>query len=397
MFRVPTYFIFVFVGLSALSAYFFSKLPSNSSREKTGMVTRELASEEQLELPSPVFKNLSPFFKFEDSQSCGDERNYLEKELAKIPSLYRDERARRPAEFPRECMTYILRKFLPGTETKSDSFFTRCDRRDTSPQRGAVKPCITANYVNAIYNYFGDFTTCFAVPQRDFLPILFNVSGLHLNALGADFAAGPGQLVGPMIERANRRFSEFKAEMLSSSKEACQNLVSSVRNLEPARVDLTQRCQLVLPPENPMLNIFYLVIKYKQDREEIEKSLKDTVLKITLRLSELGLGEKDYDPEQLIQMMTILAFRMGAQGAVLSLKEYLDLTVSQNRKLTLTDFDFGKENKIEDKGNLTFSAFLMSKQKTDSVGFLNSVKRAADELNEVLKGGTCVPDSYLAL
>lgn len=387
MFRIPAYFIFVFVGLSILTAYFVNRWQSEKiprAGNTHASVVRTLASQIPLDISSSGLPALASEIQFEDPESCGESRNFLQSGLAKIPSLYRDPRARRPAEFPRECMTYILRKSLLSQENKTHSFMGQCAGKKKS-QLVQVQPCVTANYVNSIYNSFGDLTTCFGIPQRDLLPLLLTEGGFQMNGMG------------PTVDFAKTHFADYKNEILLSHDEACQNLTSIFKNLEPVNQRVAQQCQMILPPENPILNIFYLMIKYKQDRKEIEKSLQDPDLNVVFSLREQGLSEKDYDREQLIQMMTILAVRLGARGAVLSFKGYLELMASMKRKLTLTDFDFASEDPVDLKTKLTFQAYLMNYQHDGHAGYFSSIKRAAKELKDALKGGICVPDSYLSL
>lgn len=500
MFRVPKSFVFLFVSLSVITAFVITKI-SQKSKDSAGLSgetslsstsTPQELSEQIREIIS-AGKNIpnelkkigasgaqeiyncncinsaatagidSPYFQFEDPANCGEDRNYLESGLSQIPPIIRDERAKRSSDFPRACMTYILRKFMEGTETKTSSLFATCPNPTGAPQRGVMKPCVSKSYVNSIYNTFGDLSTCFNVPQRDFLPKLYNESGLHMNALGGGYDVGTSQLVGPAIEHANGEFQKYKQELLTSQNPACQRLAPILKNLKAANDQVAHRCELILAPENPILNIFYLMVKYKQDRGALQYFMNRPDINIFGRMKELGLKESDYDKDQLMQMMMILSFNAGAKSAAINFKNYLEAVKHSKRKLTVADFQFGQESfiylkvkpetgiltrnpkdddnkwaerkrKFEDiqnrmsaqklkyrptvekitakdeegnkystyklkwsSGQLSFPAYLMLYQSSGSHGYLSFVKRAGDELNNVFKEGTCVPDSYLSL
>lgn len=397
----------------------------------------------------------------EKASQCGPGRLKFETALTKLAPIFREERAKKSADFPSTCITYIMHKFLQGTEKNESSAMSSCKSPNAQPDREAFKPCITATYVNSIYNSFADMTSCMGVPQRDYLPKLYNESGFHINTLGAGFDAGVNQLVGPTIEEANKDFKAYRAQVLASKNEACQRVAPYIKKFSPVSDDVKHRCQLIAPPNNPLLNIFYMTIKYQQDLQTLDKRLKDR--NIVNRLTQLGLSPDKYSQQQLTQMLMILGFNSGISGAVINFDNYLKKVELGKRKLTLDDFNFSKESliyaKIDSKthnftrrtvddstkwkdrmkafdavadkykeqkprykakiekitavskkwgkystyhlnfkdSELSFSAYLQLYQSSGAPGYLSFVRRAADELNSVFKEGTCVPDSYLAL
>jgi len=330
----------------------------------------------------------SPDFEIETAAQCGPHRVLFESALAKISPLFREQRAKSAADFPRTCITYIMHKFLQGTEKKPSSFFSSCKSPSQEPVRDAYKPCITSNYVNTIYNTFSDMTACMGVPQRDYLPKLYNESGFHMNTLGKGYDAGVNQLVGPTIDHANQDFRAYQKQVLDSDNEACQRVAPYIKKFSPASAKVAHRCELIAPPLNPLLNIFYMTIKYKQDLNSLEKRLaakdKDhNNLSIIERLKNLGLPPEKYDHQQLLQMMMILGFNSGISGAAINLSDYLDSVEAGKRKLTLDDFNFGKESLIYAKVDSTTHS--LTRKETDDAGKWQSRLKAFETTAEKFK------------
>lgn len=79
---------------------------------------------------------------------------------------------------PKKCVLMSMKRLeeiLPG------SSFARCDSKDSLPKSSGLKPCITEDYFNVMYNTFTDVMDCFDVPMKSILPKLMNESGLHAN------------------------------------------------------------------------------------------------------------------------------------------------------------------------------------------------------------------------
>jgi hypothetical protein len=291
----------------------------------------------------------SPNFQFEEAKACDPARNYFEQGLQKIPPIYREERAKSSNEFPRVCMTYIMRNFFSGAQVTPSQSFAACTTANSQPQPGVLKPCVTAQYVTTIYNYFGDISDCFAMPQRDFLPKLYNESGLHINTLGAGFDAGISQFVGVTIADSNEYFEKYKKEAMTSKKDSCQRLAPYLKSMKASTAEKAHRCQLMSVPENPLKNLFYLAIKYKRDVGSIKDFMNRPEFNIISRMEKLGLKKVDIDDEQMQQMLITLGFNAGAKSAVKMLSKYLEAVEISGRQLQLSDFNFSKEVMIYNK------------------------------------------------
>ena len=393
------YFIFAFFGLSISTAYFvqkwnqdpsvgFTEFASSAPEELSGQIQQILSAggdvkaglrslgakgaEEVYNCQCAVAGIENPKFQFEDPKNCGPERNYFEKSLSQLPPIFREERAKSSNEFPRVCMTYIMNKFFEGSNGKPVEYFASCANRTAEPQRGSMKACVTSQYVNTVYNYFGDMTDCFGMPQRDFLPKLSNESGLHINTLGGGFDAGLAQFVKVSIADSNNYFEKYRKELLDSKRPSCQRLAPYMKNLKSVNPVRAQRCGLINVPENPLTSFFYLAIKYKRDMESIRDFMARPEFNILPRMNKLGVKSSQIDPEQLQQMLMILGFNAGAKSAVKLLGLYLGAVEQTGRKLQMSDFDFSKELRI-------YSRF------DTASGVLEKPKRKEGETDEELE------------
>lgn len=347
-----------------------------------------------------VFEPAKPEdFEFEKAEECGATRTYLESEIEKFPPVFRDARARAAADFPRACLTYMMkRQRLTGERAG----FAQCPAREGAAQAGAAHPCVSENYVNVVYNFFGDVTSCFEIPQKEFLPKLFAESGFHLNAMSAAFDAGIGQLSPVEIQQANASFESFKARAASSDAEACKRLhpyLSKVQALPAGE----NACGLMMPPQNPLRNLVYLAIKYDQQAKAVQKAMERYKINQLLRQA----GMKGFEPEQLQQFLITLGFDTGPVAAVLYLKAFTEarLQAIQNGlagPLQDSDFDLtggsnGRGLASGEPGAMSFGSYLAAYQISGSSDFLFRVKAHATVLNTIFKEGTCVSDSYLSL
>lgn len=323
----------------------------------------------------------------EDPQNCAIDRNYFERAFQETAPIYREERTKSPNEFPRVCMTYVMRSSFAEAETKLSPSFAIC--ANGSFKKGAFKPCVTDQYVNIIYNYFGDITECLGIPQRDMLPQFYYDSGMHINVLGRHGEMGLAQLSKVSIADAANYVDEYIQEISSSNKSSCQRLKPYLKSLKLNASDKSQVCRMTAAPDSPLYNLFYFAIKYKHDQTLIQKLMQRPEYNILSRMQKLGLSEEQVDQEQLLQMLTALSSHAGAKTAVKMLSQYLQAAEVEGRQLSLKDFDFSEAT--------GFSDYLNKYQDSGFKGYLNFLQQAARELNAVFKEGVCAPDSYLKL
>lgn len=411
VFRIPKSRIVLFVLLSMMTAfaYHYWYLPRFSEQKDLASTAAVIGLSNQVlnivgTAPSTADKSSAaeavtcqctvagvenPLLQFEDPEKCGPERNYLEAGLAKLDPIFREDRAKSSADFPRSCLTYIMRSTYADAESVSSQFFTTCKDNKSTPERGARKACITKTYVNAVYNTFGDLTDCMSVPARDYLPKLAMESGFHTNIRGGRLVpvlnedgtvkkyadgtevkemsggdTGIPQFIDQSIEHANTQFKKMQNMVKNSDKDSCKRISKSVQDLSPIGSGIGERCGLVVPPQNPLQSLFYMMIKYHQDSSALDYFLSKPGNDIFMRLKNLGLDETKYDREQLKQMLLILSYNSGPNAAVIQLANYLKAVEATGRKLTLADFNIGKESTIYRKIN--DKTMRLRRMKTDS-------------------------------
>ena len=220
MFHFPKYYIFIFVGLSVLTAYGIHRHQLKQSQGLThGLNTvageRKFASVPAEERDASA-ANIS-LESFEDMSSCGPERMHLESSLSQISPLFREQRSQSSTEFPRQCLTYMMRQ-TSETSAQAGRKWAYCQDSHSDLLNDQVSefgsPCVTKNYVNSIYNFFGDVSDCLETPQRAQLPEIFTLSGGHINALGFNQEAGLAQLGTIPLNNANQEFQKFQKQIL---------------------------------------------------------------------------------------------------------------------------------------------------------------------------------------
>lgn len=326
MFRIPKWSIIVFVCASVVAAFFIH-------RAKNPVEQLDFASED--ETPSQ-------YFEFEDPKVCSSTRQEYEKEFAKLPIDFTKERATSPADFPRSCLTYMLRSYHDRTANSQNRRMARCSSATSKPRRNAMKACVSETFVNTIYYTFADMATCLEIPQRDLVPKIFNESSFHPNILGGMGDAGIGQMTDSAIDHAGKRFEEFKTLIMTSEEPACRRLAPLVKDLKKVSPEYSRRCGFIHPAQNPITSFLYIGIKYHQDRDGLRRKMAE--YDIVNRMKELGMRPGSYDEEQFEQVMLILSYNSGLGGAMTLLGNYLkEVKSKKGRELSREDFNFAEE------------------------------------------------------
>lgn len=433
MFRFPRYFIVLFVCLSILTAFGIhqwtvksgafqtqTNLSSNGGRgiasltsevfhrvlDLTNKVNREVKNVANGDSQSEIEKcqctvgvSDDQNFTYEDVENCSSQRKVYENVFRGLSPVFREERAKKPAEFPRACLTYILN--IAGGKSKNERrSLSRCQSPGSPVARGGVAACLTPTYVNVLYNYFGDIADCMDIPQREYLPKFFEESGLQLNALGPQYDAGIIQSTSVSTRDANRKFHNFKEKVLASSRESCQRLQKEIKKLEPVTPGRSNVCGFIAGQNNPLTSFFYLGIKHHMDRAYLQHGIDS--FKIMERLARLGFKEPGFDREQLFQMLGAIGYNSGASTAVVFLHGYLKKIEATGRKISRRDFDFGFTRPSKSSAELqrwqaTFPAHVLQVQRSGTPKYGFRLRERANQINQVFKEGVCVPHSYLAL
>ena len=438
MFKKPWLFLFFFVISSMVTAfsYVYWMHPDwiRNKEIKSDYASTE-ADASCAECVGVVGDN--PLMQFDHADQCKkDKRDYLTKLNEKIPSDWMHERSSSSAEFPRICMLYIMKAFLPGSETDKQKVFTKCDGKSLKPVSNQYKACVDEAQVNLIYNSYTDVMHCLGLPQKDYLPKIMNESGFHVNALNPNGDVGIGQFTTIALKEANKSFKYVQKEVSNSNKESCKRLAPIIKDLTPVTdFAFSKRCQLLAPPKNPFLNLFYTGIKIRQDLHDVDSSMENR--KIYEEFEKAGLKRSEINEDRLEEMVATLAYNAGTSGSVTLLAQYLKEKNANKKKVTLKDFDFSqdlsefnaklKENRLpfmEDHPDLpgkkrlipakaadweakkkklyqakdmTFPEFLRIYQKIGASGYLSFLYDNVRTLNRDFKEGTCAPESYLSL
>ncbi|GIL16971.1 MAG: hypothetical protein BroJett040_07220 [Oligoflexia bacterium] len=452
--RIPQpYFILLFVGLSMVTAvtYHQWRIPGEAhlASEQLGLEDQvrelmkvshyageEVENKEVNSCQCVITATDYSLFSFDEPESCSSDRQYFSNGFEQIPLLFNKERASSDAEFPRICVTYIMKSFLNGSEKSPMEAFSLCPNPAGRPVAGAKKHCVSERYVNVVYNAFADVASCMRFPQKDYLPKLLNESGMHMNAWGEHGDTGISQLTGAVLSDANEDFSREKKMIMNSDNPACQRLKGIFSKLNPVpNKGKENRCLLMTPPENPFLSLFYMGIKHKKDHVSLERMLKSR--KILELFARAGLSAEQIDMDRYYKIMGTLAYNAGATAASDMMVQYLKEKISHNKKVTLEDFDFGQDMKAFNERlkavrapfqiprpensqrkmldpkrmneyesakrrefvakDMTFPQFLRIYQTSGAPGYLSFLFDNAKVLNTVFKEGTCVPESYLSL
>lgn len=359
--------------------------------------------------------NSSQYFEYEEAERCTGQRKVYENVISKLPPVFREERAKKPAEFERACLLYIMNKHMGSNDAGASPSLAKCSNPNGQPSPGGSKPCVTRSYVNAIYNSFADVADCMGLPQKDYIPKLYNESGWHMNALFYKDVrdkrgklikitaanAGIGQLTTNSLIDSNKIFNEAKAEVLAnaSEKESCKNIAPLIEKMRPSPETPANRCGIMMGSESPLRHFFYIALHHRKSQEYIDIGIRD--LNIHEKFKKVGMTLSADDEVQLKQILYTLGYNTGARSAVNLLNTYLTGAAKAKRKLTKADFDFsqplpsGMRRIPANKRSFPVYAAIFQQAGTD--GYVSKVAEKAQDLNTAFKGGTCVPNSYLAL
>lgn len=327
-------------------------------------------------------EEMAQILSFETPQTCGEGRNYLNAQLAKVDRVFRLTRAypQNQNSVPMACVTFIMKKFFEPALSAPKRMFAYCasdegrpepDPNDPTKHKYYMQPCVTESYVNTVYNSFRDVAECLNLPQKEFLPKYFNESGFHINAYGAGKDAGVGQLTASAIEIGVNRLKSYANEMKLSGKASCQRILAQQEILEPLDISFRNRCNLMASPQNPLRNFLYSAIFYRENLRYVagihyrqgedvliyadgnQRPLKNQAqeelggaferMQVREKLDRLGLREANL--HRLKNMVVTLGYNSGVQTAMNRLNDYLNLRLEHTQKesqlqLTAKDFDF---------------------------------------------------------
>ncbi len=334
----------------------------------------------------------------EGREDCAANQNYFEAAFSKYPEIFRETRKTPSTEVPRGCLTYMMKTTFDSKRDIRHSRFASCRTSSGMPYHGEFKACTTEQYVNIVYNTFGDVAQCMGLPQKDMIPQLFNESSFQMNTLGSQYDAGIGQITGPAIAAANGVFAATKNQIVNGSSGACRRIAPYVQALNPVSSSVGHRCELLEPPANPLENLIYTGIVYQLDLARAKAAFN--TYDIAGLLARAGLPNADLG--KLEEMIALLGYNSGPGKAPEYLLEYLNLRTSMIRKhgakkLKNSDFDFRIKRKPFSYASCTFPEYLERFQTSGTHGYLSVLSEHAQRLNKLFSEGTCASGNYLSL
>ncbi len=308
-----------------------------------------------------------PLVDYENTKSCSTKQLAIEnliKNNKKITDLISERSAQNESLLlPRRCVTHVMNDFNLGPEA-----FARCPNGGQSePSRGGTKPCVTKNLANITYNSFVDIAECLNINPKNLLPKLANESGLIINTLGGGFDAGVGQMTRIAIAEVNNHYASYFDEMNKAtiSKPACLRVMKYKSLLTKVSDNISQRCGLIVPPENPIKNFLYMAIltrrnmdvisgiKYVAGNDYINNEGSLTLVKnnaedeLTGRFKEENIREKlnqlglaNVNLHDFVNMISLAAYNSGLRTSFNIFRDYLNKRIASKKPLTWKDFDF---------------------------------------------------------
>lgn len=292
---------------------------------------------------SPAFAR-SPSYKmtFESTKACQQSGDFIER-LAMQPEEFRGARKYDRGNISPRCVHSVMSDF-PADK----NLFGECAIRDTSPVKGANKPCLSRQYFYSVYNAFTDVADCYGLSQKALLPKIRNESGFHINALGPFGDAGIGQLTGAAISEVNRNYDRLVTDHLrGSEKTSCKRLYAFREAWQKADADMSKRCAVMVGPYNPVRSLIYMAALHRQNHMQISYFMKrlqigDREYNLYKMAREAGFEiDHQKDSERLIEILATLGYNTGSKTAVILLKNYLE------RKIRLRSESENKESLLK--------------------------------------------------
>jgi hypothetical protein len=253
-------------------------------------------------------------------------------------------------------------------ENVSGNYFGQCSDPNGEPNFSPliVRPCLSKEYINLVYNSFIDVMDCFGVPQKAIFPLIRRESGFNINAFNAQSGGGLGQFSSVAIKEINNKmftdtdksgkfrrdiggysrpvyfknlFNENTAKYKNKKAEArCAALEKKLGHFKPVSSAPAHRCELISLPQNPTKNFIYIAITYRLNREGIEKFIDDPKNGIkgqTLR-NILLPKMNALQVEQLIKNLSLLCHNAGPGSVNVVLRTFLQ----KHPNWSARDFDF---------------------------------------------------------
>ncbi len=262
-------------------------------------------------------------YAFEQCRS--DSRLYLEDQIVQMPEeYYRSHEDEWSQKIPLSCVQFAQRNYRGKYAT--------CPNESAKPKAGALKPCMTENYVRLTYNAYHDVMDCFNLDPKDYYFQILLESGFHINAFSQGFDSGITQFTGNGIRKvtANNLLQRTQSVLLNSSRPSCARISSIVRSFDISFDQIKNRCSMISLPQNPYRGMLFKYLHTMLDQISITKLISETPA-----LS--GLAN-----DKIKRHLEFLAYNRGISGTNKLLDGYIQSRKLVGHKITADDFDLDK-------------------------------------------------------
>ncbi|MEN0060171.1 MAG: hypothetical protein AAGB31_15135 [Bdellovibrio sp.] len=396
---------------------------------------------------------------FETPESCGEDRNYLSGALKAFEKLdpngyYTGTRdhVENSKILPRKCAVFVMRRFwkdrslTPAQKREADiaynrtalptlrrpikdlkgyssdaRLFGKCEQNSNGkPARHGVKPCVTEEYVNIVYNSLIDVADCMNIPAKHVIPKLANESGMHINAYGPKGDGGINQFVEGALKDIALNFPRFK-EIEMSEKESCKRLASIPGAIPKSAKEVlssdSKRCHVMAAPPNPIRSlvyygVFYHAMKeysasfYDQGRDSKDPNFQS----VAALLKKANTKKIAVDDEEVKKIMMMMSYNLGPARPVSFFRNWLSYKIANKSPLTKEDFNmtFDATAAVRGKpvGESRAKAITGGKRTLKLAEYVyayknsfyaSAVKSEGNLLNNRMGAGTCAEAKYLEL
>lgn len=367
MFKTPKVFIVFFVLLSMAIAIVYHHWPQIKAGQfltkkqkeisfEFGKIKRDIASQNQNEMDElKSCQCLSDstqlaFLQIEDKESCKLESLKFQKSFETMPGIFKEPRSQHINDFPRLCVIYALKQ--------TDKLTTKDKKAQNSCHEGNYL-CVTNEYVNVMYNSFGEVMNCLNIPQKDVFPYLFFRSRFQINQ-----QFGAAGLNSQNIEVVKNLFEKQKENLKSMDSIHCQRIYNYIKDIP---LNDSNQCYLSQVPENPILSFYLFAILFRENQTQVNELVDQIEHKEKLK----KFGKFDTENDQLKITLTLTAIQFGFEKTKLLFQSYL-LNANEGQ---------------------SFQNFVIAENPKDE--FFSQLIAVTLQLNREFKEGTCVSDSFL--
>lgn len=254
-----------------------------------------------------------------------DRKNYLEKQIIeKVPQTYLENHENDwEQKIPVKCIQFAQKNFRGS--------YAICDSPIGKPVVTSVRPCLSQNYTNLIYNAYHDVKNCFNLdPRSSYLQIMIE-SGFHLNAINnTGFDAGISQFTKNGILRVldTNLLQKTREQLMITSSPSCQRISNVFDDLQKESADINQRCSMMSVPQNPYRA---LVLHYLH-------TLKDQIYfksKFLLNRPEISA----VIDQNILEQFVYMAYNRGITGTLRLIDGYVQSRKKVNHQITKSDLD----------------------------------------------------------